>query len=1241
MPTWTDDQKKAIYEPSGEGNILVSAAAGSGKTAVLVERIANMVIEKGVSIDELLVVTFTEAAASEMRERIISRISKAYREAVNERNADKSHYLKEQMRLAANSDINTIDSFCLNVVKNNFHVLGVDPNFGIMDTHEGDMLVDDTLSDLFMSLYATDNEAEKEKFTSLVNVYASNRDDEGLKKIVKKLYNFSQSFPEPMHWLREKADMYDVDMTESRWIRDIIFERQCKDIIYRQSIDWELLIEQMLAWVEDYYGTELDCGSGPEKIREASLYWGDKLWKNVCMCKKAVESLKTVQEWDDMVSFYKTYIEKKSVLGNAINTVPKDIEADEQLWQCFYRRYDMLRNYLREDCSMLIHTDKEGFNKAVHADELKQTVDDFVWLTEKFNDAFEEKKNTRNLKSFSDIEHLAYRLFSEYDKIRSEYAQRYTEILIDEFQDTNELQTSIFSAISRNNMNMFMVGDLKQSIYRFRGGDPTIFKAISHEYEDVETSGKKITLSQNFRSRIEVINGVNSLFSEVMSDVVGDVQYEGDEMLQRDAERECYEDSVNLQHPTNKRIGYKPELYRLAVIDSNVEDGESVSADYGEAAFIADKIRELVDGHFQISDRDGGYRDIEYGDIAILMRSVKTNGPIMEKMLKSRGIPSFVQKEEYFERREIKLMLSLISLINNHMQDIPLAAVMRSPIGGFNENELARIRINNKNGSFYNAVAYFRSDGENDELLQRKCRKFIFDLSRWREYVKTKSIASLIWTLYEETGIYDFMGALEGGEEAQANLKLLYERAKKYEASGFKGIFNFIRYVERMGNRNDDISGARLVSEKHSVVRIMTIHKSKGLEFPVVFVARTTKRFVPVMPGDENRIMLHKDLGIGIDYHNYENMYRKKLIFTEYIKEVNRKEYLSEEMRLLYVAVTRAREKLYITCVNSYNQREDYKEKLDMWNQFYSDHSLTISECVNVRSYSDWIIPALYSNTSDWLIYDEEITTLIHNNAEEEKQEEIIIENENELRESVQKILEFKYDYTESGRIPAKTSVTAIKEMEDSEHTHEDDPVFMTQKPKFLRGEKLGAQIGTIHHQVMAFINIEKMKQLSSDDYEEFVRSEISRIYEAGQIEKDIIDDEAIVDMICENVCAFFKSDMGSEVFGAKRVYRESPFEIEISATEYDPELDEKYSNEAIVVQGIIDLYFEDKNGDIILVDYKTDRCKTIDEQMEVARKYSRQLELYSRAMEKILKKSVKDKYLYLFSAKSVVKLEQ
>ncbi len=1209
MTNWTADQQKAIYAPSGEGNILVSAAAGSGKTAVLVERIAQMILrhDDPISVENLLVVTFTEAAAAEMKERIIDRINKAQREAFETGGAAEAKRLREQIHLTTTADINTIDAFCLRAVRNNFHILGIDPNFGIMDNGEVDILAEDAMDDLFTSLYECEDEGVRERFENLVRIYASNRGDEGLGKVVRKLYDFSQSFPDPTKWLRQAADMYDENMADSVWMKECVFKTHRDYVTERTLGRFETLLDDMK-------------NDTPPDV-EPAVYWGS-LWEKAGNCRDAAKMLKNAREWEDFVTFYNKCIADASYLGSGRNRYTKSVIADEETWRKYFNICDGPRKFFRETCALFPSVSKDEFNKSVHAGEIKRMADDLVWLAELFSAKYEERKAARNIKSFADVEHLAYRLFAENESIRGEYADRYREILIDEYQDTNGLQDSIFHLISTDCKNIFMVGDLKQSIYRFRGGDPMIFKERSRAYAGSD-GGTLISLSQNFRSRIQVIDSINAVFSRMMTNEVGDVNYTGNEVLRRDADKDIYPER-----------GGKAELYRVAAVKE--EDGGTSRA-RAEASAAAERIKELVNENYKVYDK-GKYRDIEYRDIVILMKSVKTDGAVFAEELEKRGIGAFVQKEEYFERREIKLMLSLISVINNHMQDIPLLAVMRSPIGGFTENELAKIRIASGARPFYRAVVnYAAPENPTDEetRLEKRCRLFTADLERWRGYVKRRSIASLIWMLLEETGIYDLMGATEGGEEAQANLRLLYERAKRYELSGFRGIFNFIRYIGRMERRREDIAGAQLVNSNHNVVRIMTIHKSKGLEFPVVLLAGTGKEIKYMHPGDETRVALHNKLGIGMDYYNYEDMYVKPLLFKEYVNNVNRQEQLSEEMRLLYVASTRAREKLIVTAAYEFGTRAKYEEKLAAWEMLKQDMPWDIER--NAKCLADWIIPVAQSDNERWICRD--VCASADDASENGETETLTEETDSAWRKSVKDILEYSYRYPKSGAIPAKTSVTAIKEMADEDNARNENPVYMASKPAFMRGENLGARIGTAHHQVMAYIDLDKMKTLGESGYEDFVAEEIKRIANAGQIESEIAGDREITDNICKNVCEFFRGNMGQSVLSAKRVYREQPFEIEISAREYDASLGEEYENESVVVQGIIDLFFEDADGNITLADYKTDRCKTEEEQRAVGERYRRQVELYERAMEKILKIKVKNKFLYLFSTHSVIEL--
>ena len=1100
-----------------------------------------------------------------------------------------------------------------------------------MDTNEDKMLIDDTLTDLFAALYETENEESKNRFQRLVTTYASNRDDEGLKKVILKLYNFIQSFPDPIKWLYDKAAMYENDMSKSVWLRGIFLSKHKNYILMHHGKFWNNLIKEMIEVTKDVY-PDADTSLSSAYISECRQYWG-KMWDYICICTDCVNALKTTESFDEIGSVYDTYI-TKTKLGTAVRTY-KNAEAPIEQWQYYANRYNAMREDLLNTMSYLPNGNAEHFNKYIHSEEMKQTIDDIVWITVLLSESYEQVKAKKNVKTFSDIEHLAYRLFSENENIRNEYSLKYNEILIDEYQDTNGLQDSIFTLISRDNKNMFMVGDLKQSIYRFRGGDPTIFKKkYSLDSDEIEI----IHLSQNFRSRMQVIDSINDVFRFNMSQDVGDVNYNDTAALQREESRECYINTAE-----NACNDYKSEFYCIG----KSKDSKEYSSDYLEAVTVTNRIKELVDNHFKVYDGNGKYRDLKYSDIVVLMRSTKVSGELLQEILESNNIPSFLQKEEYFEKREIKLMLTLISLINNHIQDIPLVSVMRSPIGNFTENELSKIRLENRASSFYNAVKYYKSScndlTKEEQKLSKKCKSFLKDLDRWRGYVKMKSIAALIWTLYEETGFYDFMGALEGGDEAQANLKLLYERARKYEESGFKGIFNFIRYIERIEKRNEDLSGAQLINENHNVVRIMTIHKSKGLEFPVVFIMRTTKNMLVAKPTEERRIQLHKDLGIGIDYINYENLYLKKLMFTKYIKQQNQSETLSEELRLLYVAMTRAKEKLIIVSSDKYKDENEFNQVLQeaIYNAKTMPQYIIASKA---KKYSDWLIPSIGISLNHWNFIPRFLAKATVSDVIKEKQETIKVKNIDEMREKVQKLLEFHYERPQSGNIPTKTSVTAIKEMAEEELTRKSDieyePIYMMQKPDFMRTEKLGTQIGTAHHQLMAFFDIEKIKTLTENNYADFVASELVRVTNDGQIDSNVVSDKNIADMICKNVTSFWKSDMGKEVLSAKKVYRESPFEISIPAYEYDNTLPDEYRNEQIILQGIIDLYFEDKNGDIILVDYKTDKCTSEAEQLAVAKKYEKQLILYARAMEKILKKSVKDKYLYLFSPQSVVKLD-
>lgn len=1221
MNKWTAAQQSAIDASQGQGNILVGAAAGSGKTAVLVERIITKLLNGETDIDRLLVVTFTDAAAGEMKEKITDRLQKAVDE---EKDKSVEERLRKQLKLIGGADITTIDAFCLRVVKNNFHVLGIDPNFFISDSAEGELLRDDVLDALFNDLYIEGND----RFLELVEKYASNRDDRALKRLVVTIYEFVQSFAEPIKWLDEKAEVYEEDMAHGAWAKRHIINDGCNKSgkAYNEEFT-EIAVDMIKTAVGDGADTEAYLNSGSEEMIK---YWG-ALWTGIWECINISAEFAAVSDWDSAHELYMKYIaDKKGMDSLTPSKAPKKKEALDEDWKAYCERRNGFKKKLKAEMKKLVKYSAEEFNEEVHSVELAKTAHDIVWLVKEFDERYMAKKESRNMKEFSDIEHLTYKLFCENEVIRNEYRDKYDEILIDEYQDTNGLQDAIFTKISLDNKNIFMVGDLKQSIYGFRGGDPTIFKWKSREYRQSASDGRNITLSQNFRSRQEILKSVNDIFCCIMSEEAGDVNYEGDELIVRDAEREAYPESV---------CDNTSELSLISIIggdsDEDLLEGSGSVSEKAEAAYVAGRIHELVESKYRIYDKNlGRSRNIRYNDITILAKSVKYTSDVFINALSAYGIPAFVDLENYFERREIRLMLTLISLINNHLQDIELLSVMRSPIGGFSDNELAVIRLHEKNTQYFYYALKSYADSGADAVLREKCERFVANLKRWRGYVKQKSVANLIWTIYSETGFYDFMGVIEGGEEAQANLKLLYERAKKYEQSGFKGLFNFLRYIDKLQNRRDDLSGAKLIGENCDVVRIMTIHKSKGLEFPVVFLTGMGKRIKGKSP-DESRVLLHKDLGFGLKYADAVNSYYKDNPMKNLVAAANSDELTAEAMRLMYVAMTRAKEKLIVTGVKKHMSDESRANKYDEWNNAVgADGKMTPANALKATLYMDWLYPAALKS-DNWIITDIGIDDVTAQKEEEQAFEKQTEKLTDELIEAVGKILDFSYKYPKSGYIPSKTSVSALKRLyiaDDEEimegKVNEYDLPSLSGMPKFMRQSALGSEIGTAHHQLMAFLDFDGF--VKADNKLEFVKSEIERLIAAGQIDADAVNDK-----MAERCVGFMESDLAKRMMASGKIFREKSFQVDIPAKLYDESLGSVYDSETVILQGVIDCFFEEEDG-VVLIDYKTDRVNTVE---EIVEKYRLQLDLYAEAIEKITKKSVKEKYLYLFSLQSVVKL--
>ena len=1186
---WTKEQQQAIYE-KGE-NILVAAAAGSGKTAVLVERIINKIINENIDIDKLLVVTFTNAAASEMRERVLNAIYKKIDED------PENEKLQKQITLLNNASICTIDSFCLDVVRNNFFEIDISPNFRIGDTTEIEILKQDVIEELFEDKY----ESEDKDFQKLITTYTSYKDDTPLKELILKIYTYIQSNPFPEKWLNEKVKMFNLQ------------EKIEQD--FSQTIWGGLLLQQVDEILED---SIIKLKKEKEKLAKY-----EELTKYYQIINDDIEQMEMLKcnldSWDKAFQIarnleFKTWaVNKKIVLDEKENA--------KQIRDSVKAEYKKIKE------KILIVNSKEANEDINEMYDILKKLENVIL---EFGERFTKRKKEKNIVDFSDIEHFALKILltenNEPTQIAKKYKEKFEEIAIDEYQDSNLVQEYILTAISRNN-NTFMVGDVKQSIYRFRQARPDLFLSKYKKYklkDDRKDEDLKIQLFKNFRSRKEVLDFSNEIFANIMTEKLGELDYTEEEYLNLGANYENTNenlkteiDILNIQGNISEENNFSEEES-----DEDIEEQKERLEDIElEARFVAKRIKELIDSKFQVYDvKKQEKRDIKYKDIVVLLRSTKEPAPIFEKEILNLEMPVFSDSSsEYLESIEIQTIMSLLKIIDNPLQEIPLIAVMRSNIGGFTDNELVQIRLSDKYDGFYNTL--LKSKKDVDKNLRNKIDKFLNDLEMWRKEQEYLSLDELIWKIYNDTGYYDYVGLMTNGILRQANLKMLFERAKQYESISFKGLFNFISYIEKIKTSSKDMDSAKIIGENEDVIRIMSIHKSKGLEFPVVFISGTGKQFN--MQDLNNKILLHPEIGIGVKYIDYNKQIEYDTLSKQAMKERIKIETISEEMRILYVALTRAKEKLIIT---GYSKPEKEDELNDIISKYGETSYLVLKKYI---SYLDWIRLVYISNKekmsklADINIYEK--SQILKSKSEKKESSinstDIKQKLEKELDEKeykeIAKNIEYKYKNQEATVIPNKTSVTEIKKLKSKNKDNELVTIEIP-KPKFLQrdeSEKItNAEKGTLIHLCMQKLNIIQ-REYTVDDIKEFVQ----------KLQKDNIISEKEYEAInIMKIYNFTKSNIWKELKQAKVVEREKPFYINIPAKDvYGKDLDEQ-----LLVQGIIDLYYIDKEDNLILVDYKTDYVENRDEQILI-NKYKMQLELYKKALESAMNKKVSRVYIY------------
>lgn len=1262
---WTKDQEQAIK--TRHCNLLVAAAAGSGKTAVLVERIIRIITDDSnpVDIDRLLVVTFTNAAAAEMRERIGEAIAKAL-----DKNPD-SKVLQRQLTLLNKASITTMHSFCLNVIKNNFHRIDLDPSFRIADSTEETLLKNETLQELFEERYAESEEASDSDFLRLVESYGGGRDDLKLQELVLSLYDFVISGPWPKKWLAEMAEEFNAgeefQFGTSKW-GSVLKESIKTDIFGAKG-----LIKKCVEMVENASGLEsyLEVFKADE-ISINNLY---------SLCDAS---------WEEL---YKGFSE---VEFKTLRAPSKKVEYDKELAEKAKAfRTDRVKEVINK-----IKKDSFRFKPEEIGKQLRELYPSMKCLSElvlQFDERYRLKKRERGLLDFSDLEHLALAILTTEEEngeiVPSETAVafrgKFDEVLVDEYQDSNNVQEVIINMVSRkltDQPNVFMVGDIKQSIYRFRQAEPGLFLNKYENYSREEGSANRvITLYKNFRSREEVISGVNYIFKTVMSKTVGELEYTDEEALNLGAEFKKAEDGDSI-------TGGPVELHLIEKVESTedqFDEGENEEEDQEEsqeeeldniqleARVVAKRIKELmseIEGkRFKVFDKKTEkYRPVQFRDIVILLRATKDYAPIFVEELGIEGIPVYADTGSgYFDTIEIRTMMSLLQIIDNPLQDIPLIAVLRSPVFSFTAEELIDIRLVDKTIPFYQALKIYKEANieKSEEAPYKKVLEFLQSLERWRNKALHMPIDELIWYLYTSTGYYGYAGAMPGGVQRQANLRILFERARQFEQTSYRGLFNFVNFIDRLRTSSGDMGSAKILGENEDVIRIMSIHKSKGLEFPVVFLSGGGKNFNLM---DINKSLLfHQELGLGPDYVDPDRRISYPSIVKLALRRKIKLETLSEEMRILYVALTRAKEKLIIT-----GTAKKLKATCEKWWSNTEKDSSKIPEYASLRakSYLDWIVPSVAKHVDGAVIRDyaevEDYETGVLTNdgsqweikiwnkwdiiknsymepeedIEEEKVScdylEKLVDNKptSPYKKEIHRRLSWQYKFMEAAKIPAKYSVTELKRLGNEMFTDSYTTNMITpkleKKPRFLEEQKglSPTERGTAMHFVMQHLDLRMVSDYNA------VTDQIKNM-----VKKELITEEQAMSVSIKRIMRFFNSPLGSRMLSVKDfdrdLRREIPFYMKLKSTEIYKDLPEEiYGEEVSLLQGVIDCYFREDDG-LVLLDYKTDYA-TEENMAEIKDRYEKQIYYYTEALQRITGEVVKEKYIYLFSDGETIKYE-
>jgi len=1224
---WSKAQLKAIT--TYDKNLLVAAAAGSGKTSVLVERIIQRLLSGNCNIDEILVVTFTNAAAAEMRERIAMAI-----DAELKKNPQSSH-LERQLVLLNTASISTLHSFCQTIIRQNFHLLDLDPKFRLANQQEMNLLKRDVLEAIFEEGYENKNT----DFLSFVDAYADERSDEEMYGILLKLYEFSRSQPYPEHWIKTLPENFiladNMTVDDTPWPR--IIKEQLKLVLEECRVQCDELVQM---------AQEFDCA-----------FYLPVLQSDLDTIIQLQELLKA--DWTILRDGI--YAVKFATL-----TAPRGTDAD--LKALFQKPRQQVKEKIKAIKEVYFMSDGMEL-----MDDLRETaplIQAICDMTVAFANGFAAAKRKKMVVDFSDLEHFALQILLD-ETATPEHMkpsvtarnlqQKYVEVMVDEYQDTNGVQEALLSLVRKSSSpNLFVVGDVKQSIYRFRLADPELFLKKYHEYPTAGSDFARIDLAQNFRSRAGILEAINYIFAQVMSEKAMELPYGAAEQLNPGPpypEGEgVLDDLIEVNLIDRDETGTFSET-EFAVSETQTAEKEETEELKGfplEARFITSRIQKLMDEKKQVFDKaTKTYRPLEWRDIVILLRSVKGKANILLEILHANNIPAYAAVDSgYFEETEVRIMLALLNIIDNPRQDISLASILYSPIIGLSPVMLAKIKLLQPNDDLFAALLMVNEPStEIDSEVKEKVMKFILQLSNWRNLARCSSVPDLIWQLFRDTGYYDYVGGMPGGLLRQANLRVLYDRAREYETTNFRGLFRFLRFVDKMQDTGTDLAVARTLGESENVVRVMSIHKSKGLEFPVVIVADLGKKFN--LQDSSDTLLVHRKYGLGPFVSKPDISLRYPTIARQAIACLMNRESKAEELRVLYVALTRAREKLILvgSSTKLADRASNWCRNIDL-----SCPVLPTYTIAGAKTYLDWIGVTLARHEDGKVLRDFAQTTkkrlnILYDNHSGWKiqiipasaiQNQDVISSDTEIllaavkaqqilpgspqQKWVEQVLNWQYPDKTMQAVPAKLSVTEMKqrfEVMDTQAVPLFKPKLIVTRPRFIQEQTqlTGAEYGTLMHGVMQHIDF------GQDLSEKGLKLQLESL-----VTKEMILPQQVSLIDLAGVHKFFASPLGQRMIRSAKVRRELPFSMMLQAKKFYPDILDEGEN--IFVQGIIDVLFDEPDG-MVLIDYKTDKnTETIID------KYKMQINLYSEAAEKILKKDIKEKYLYLFHNGTVIPMD-